>query len=321
VNTTARSTQRFQGTDMHPAHLLTLFDWPADQLQGLLQRAARLKSIRKLRGQRRTLMGRTVALIFEKASTRTRVSFEAGVANLGGYPVVLQSRDTQLGRGEPAKDAARVLGRYVDAIVMRTFAQATLEEMAAYSGVPIINGLTDLSHPCQVLADLMTVMERRPNWRSLKYAYVGDGNNMANSLIEASAMLGLELTLACPDGYLPDPVHVRRAQSMRAPINVVTDPQAAARQADVVITDVWTSMGQEEETAARKDAFKGYQVSRELLALSSKDALVLHCLPAHRGEEITEDVLEGPQSVVFDEAENRLYVQQAALEILLNVAE
>jgi ornithine carbamoyltransferase len=314
-------TDSIGASQMHPPHLLSLFDWPADQIQALLQRSVKLKAIRKLRAHRGTLMGRTIALIFEKASTRTRVSFEAGVANLGGSTVVLQSRDTQLGRGEPAKDAARVLGRYVDAIVMRTFAQSTLEELAQHAGVPIINGLTDLSHPCQVLADLFTVMERRPHWRSLKYAYVGDGNNMANTLIEASAMLGLELALACPDGYHPDPVHLRRAQTMRAPVKVMTDPAEAAANADVVITDVWTSMGQEEESEKRRVVFKNYQVNAQLMSRARKDALVLHCLPAHRGEEISEEVLEGSAQVIFDEAENRFYVQQAALEMLLNVPE
>lgn len=306
---------------MHPPHLLSLFDWPADQIQALLQRSQKLKAIRKLRAQRHTLTGRTIALIFEKASTRTRVSFEAGVANLGGSTVVLQSRDTQLGRGEPAKDAARVLGRYVDAIVMRTYAQSTLEELAQHAGVPVINGLTDLSHPCQVLADLFTVMERRPNWRSLRYAYVGDGNNMANTLIEASGMLGLELSLGCPAGYHPDPVHLRRAQQMRAPVQVAVDPVKAVENADVVITDVWTSMGQEDEALKRKEVFKDYQVNKQLMSHAKKDALVLHCLPAHRGEEISEEVLEGMASVIFDEAENRFYVQQAALEMLLNAPE
>lgn len=306
---------------MQPSHLLTLFDWSADRIQSVLQRSQKLKTVRRLRAQRHTLSGRTIALIFEKASTRTRVSFEAGVANLGGSTVVLQSRDTQLGRGEPVKDAARVLGRYVDAIVMRTFAQDTLDEIARHAGVPVINGLTDLSHPCQVLADLFTVMERRPDWRSLRWCYIGDGNNMANSLVEAAAQLGLEMVLACPEGYRPAAGHLARAQQMRAPVSVVTDPAEAARDAHVVITDVWTSMGQEEETRARQKAFAGYQVNAELMKRARPDALVLHCLPAHRGEEITEDVLEGPQSVVFDEAENRMYVQQATLEVLLGVGD
>ncbi|MBI5494786.1 MAG: ornithine carbamoyltransferase [Deltaproteobacteria bacterium] len=306
---------------MQPSHLLTLFDWSADRIQAVLQRSVKLKAVRRLRAQRHTLSGRTIALIFEKASTRTRVSFEAGVANLGGSTVVLQSRDTQLGRGEPLKDAARVLGRYVDAIVMRTFAQATIDEIARHAGVPVINGLTDLSHPCQVLADVFTVMERRHNWRSLRWCYIGDGNNMANSLIEASAQLGLEMVLACPDGYRPAAEHLERAKQMRTPLSVVTDPRVAARGADVVITDVWTSMGQEEETQARQKAFAGYQVNADLMKLARPEALVLHCLPAHRGEEISEEVLEGPQSVVFDEAENRMYVQQAALEVLLGVGE
>jgi len=247
------------------------------------------------------------------------VSFEAGVATLGGSTVVLQSRDTQLGRGEPAKDAARVLGRYVDAIVMRTFAQATLEEMAQHAGVPIINGLTDLSHPCQVLADLFTVMERRPDWRSLKYAYIGDGNNMANSLVAASGTLGLELALACPQGFHPDAGYLKRAAALHGRVTLQADPLVAAARADVLITDVWTSMGQEAEMEERRRVFAPYQINKVLLAGANPDALVLHCLPAHRGEEITEDVLEGPQSVVFDEAENRMYVQQAIMETLLDV--
>ncbi|MEW5853051.1 MAG: ornithine carbamoyltransferase [Myxococcota bacterium] len=306
---------------MAPNHFLTLLDWSPDDVLQLLDRARRLKAWRRARVRRGTLAGRTVALIFEKASTRTRVSFEAGVANLGGATVVLQSRDTQLGRGEPAKDAARVLGRYVDAIVMRTYAQATLEEMAQHAGVPVINGLTDLDHPCQVLADLLTVAERRPNWRELRWAYVGDGNNMANGLIAAAGVMGFELAIGCPEGFDPNADYLARARAMQGRVRVVRDPKDAARDADVLITDVWTSMGQEGEEAVRKEKFAPYQLNRQLLSLAHSDALVMHCLPAHRGEEITEDVLESPQSVVFDEAENRMPVQQAVLETLLGVPE
>jgi ornithine carbamoyltransferase len=316
---TARGQTSVEG--FVPEHLLSIFDWSSSELLRVFARAQRLKTIRRLNGRRSSLAGKTVALIFEKESTRTRVSFEAGVANLGGSTVVLQARDTQLRRGEPVKDAARVLGRYVDAIVMRTFAQATLEEMARHAGVPVINGLTDLSHPCQVLADVFTVLERRQEWRTLHYAYVGDGNNMANSFIAASAVLGFPLALACPDGFRPDDGYLTRAGQMNARVSVHRDPVNAVCGADVVITDVWTSMGQEGEAERRRTVFAPYQVNAELMAQAKPDALLLHCLPAHRGEEITEDVLEGPQSVVFDEAENRLPVQQAVLETVMKVGE
>jgi ornithine carbamoyltransferase len=287
-----------------------------EELVELVERAAEWKLLGK--GGPRPLAGASVGLIFEKASTRTRVSFEVATYQLGGHPIMLSARDTQLGRGEPVKDTARVLARYVDALVARTFQHAMLEEMAAHASVPVVNALTDASHPCQVLADLLTVTERlgadalrRPG---LEVAWVGDGNNMANAWLEASIVLGFSLRLACPEGYDPDPALLARAG---AKARLVRDPREAVRGAHVVNTDVWASMGQEAETAERLRKFAGYTVDGALLAVADPRAVVLHCLPAHRGEEIADDVLEGPQSAVFDQAENRLHAQKALLELLL----
>ena len=264
------------------------------------------------------LAGATIGLIFEKASTRTRVSFEVATFQLGGHPIFLSPRDMQLGRGEPIKDTARVLSRYLDALVVRTFEHEKLEEIAHHADVPVINALTDASHPCQLLADLLTVAERlgldaltRPD---LEVAWIGDGNNMANSWLEACSVLGFGLRLACPPGYDPDAALLARCGG-RA--RVVRSPQEAVRGAHVVNTDVWASMGQEAEQAKRARDFAGFIVDERLMAAARPDALVLHCLPAHRGEEISEGVLEGPRSVVFDEAENRLHAQKALLALLL----
>jgi len=266
----------------------------------------------------RPLQHATVGLIFEKASTRTRVSFEVGIYQLGGHPIFLSPRDSQLGRGEPIKDTARVLSRYLDALVVRTFEHEKLEEIARWADVPVINALTDASHPCQLLADLLTVAERmgldaltRPD---LKVAWIGDGNNMANSWLEACSVLGFQLALACPPGYDPDAGLVARCGG-RA--RVVRSPQEAARDAHVVNTDVWASMGQEAEQEQRVRDFGGFIVDEQLMALARPDAIALHCLPAHRGEEIAEGVLEGPRSAIFDEAENRLHAQKALLALLL----
>ncbi len=295
---------------------LRLGDVTREELLELLERGAEWKLLGK--GGPRPLERMSLGLLFEKASTRTRVSFEVAAYQLGGDAVVLSPRDTQLGRGEPIKDTARVLSRYLDALVVRTFAHATIEEMAAHATVPVVNALTDASHPCQVLADLLTVTERfgAESIRrvGLEVAWVGDGNNMANSWLEACAVLGFTLRLACPYGYDPDPRLLERAGG-RA--RLVRTPAEAARGAHVVNTDVWASMGQEAEAAERHRQFAGFIVDRALLELADPKAIVLHCLPAHRGEEIADDVLEGPRSAVFDEAENRLHAQKALLEFLL----
>ena len=295
---------------------LRVTDLSRAELLDLLERAAEWKLLGK-RGPR-PLAGRAVGLVFEKASTRTRVSFAVACAQLGAAEMMLSPRDMQLGRGEPIRDTARVLSRYLDALVVRTFAHAKLEDMARWATVPVVNALTDASHPCQVLADLLTVAERVGQDRvargDLVVAWIGDGNNMANSWLEASILLGFELRLACPDGYGPDPELIRRAGGK---VRVAASPAEAMRGAQVVNTDVWASMGQEAEVEERRRAFKDYIVDRKGMALADPSAIVLHCLPAHRGEEIEEEVLEGPQSAVFDEAENRLHAQKALLEFLL----
>ncbi len=295
---------------------LRVNDLERSELLELIERAAEWKLLGK--GGPLPLQRKTIGLVFEKASTRTRVSFEVAAYQLGGNAMLLSPRDTQLGRGEPIKDTARVLARYVDALVVRTFEHEKIEEMARYADVPVVNALTDASHPCQVLADLLTITERfgadalsKPG---LVVAWIGDGNNMANSWLEACVLLGFELRLACPAGYDPDPALLARAG---AKAKIFRSPAEAAEGAHVVNTDVWASMGQEAEAAERQRRFAGYIVDRALMAQADRNAVVLHCLPAHRGEEIAEDVLEGPQSVVFDEAENRLHAQKALLELLL----
>jgi len=292
---------------------LAIPDLTRDELLRVFDLAGRMK-----RGEYagRPLKGRTLAMIFAKSSTRTRVSFEVGAAQLGGHALFLSSRDIQLGRGEPIRDTARVLSRYVDMIMIRTFAQAEVEELARWATVPVINGLTDLLHPCQIMADLLTVREHLGGWEGRTIAWVGDGNNMAHSWINAAGSLGFELRLACPEGYRPDPeILARNAAKTR--ITVTADPREAVAGAHVVNTDVWTSMGQEAETAAREQAFRGYIVDDALMARAASDAIFLHCLPAHRGEEVADSVIEGPRSRVFDEAENRLHVQKAIMAFLL----
>ncbi len=266
----------------------------------------------------RPLAGKTLAMIFQKASTRTRVSFEVGMTRLGGHALFMSPEDTQIGRGEPIRDTARVLSRYADAVMIRTFAHATAVELAEASTVPVINGLTDDHHPCQVLADLMTAKERGVDLRKMRVAFIGDGNNVANSWVEAAHVLGFTLRVACPAGYEPDAAVLEEAgRSGRGDVRIVRDPGEAARGADILYTDVWTSMGQEAENARRLAAFRGYCVDAALLRQAAPRAIVMHCLPAHRGEEITDEVIEGPQSAVFDEAENRLHVQMAVLERLI----
>jgi ornithine carbamoyltransferase len=295
---------------------LRLTDLSRAELVELLERAAEWKLIGK-RGPH-PLSGRAVGLVFEKASTRTRVSFAVACSQLGASEMMLSPRDMQLGRGEPIRDTARVLSRYLDALVVRTYAHEKLEELARWATVPVVNALTDASHPCQVVADLLTVAERLGHDRvargDLVVAWVGDGNNMANSWLEAALLLGFELRIACPPGYGPDPELVRRVGARAL---LVHSPAEAMRGAQVVNTDVWASMGQEAEVEERRRVFRDYIVDRRGMALARPDAIVLHCLPAHRGEEIEEEVLEGPQSAVFDEAENRLHAQKALLEFLL----
>src|SRR5215216_4115672 len=295
-------------------HFLAIPDFTREELIQTLDLAARMK-----RGEYadRPLSGKTLAMIFTKSSTRTRVSFEVGTYQLGGHALFLSSRDIQLGRGEPVRDTARVLSRYVDGIMIRTFSQQDPEDLARYGSVPVINGLTDLLHPCQIMADLQTIRESfGPDLEPVKVAWVGDGNNMANSWLNAAYRLGFELRLAFPEGYEPDAAVLERARSA-APIVVTHDPREAVEGADVVNTDVWASMGQEEEAQKRARDFAGFCVDDALMARASQRSIFLHCLPAHRGEEVTESVIEGPRSRVFDEAENRLHVQKAIMVRLM----
>jgi ornithine carbamoyltransferase len=289
---------------------LAIPDFSQQELVETLELALKMK--RDEYGER-PLAGRTLAMIFTKSSTRTRVSFEVGMLQLGGHALFLSSRDIQLGRGEPIRDTARVLSRYVDGIMIRTFDHADVEELARFATVPVVNGLTDLLHPCQIMADLLTMRENfAGDLRELKVAWIGDGNNMAHSWLNAAYRLGFELRLACPEGYRPDPAILQRARG-NANIILTDDPREAASGADVVNTDVWASMGQEEEAAIRAEAFSGYCVDDALMDLTSERAIFLHCLPAHRGEEVTDSVMEGARSRVFDQAENRLHVQKAIL--------
>ena len=306
-------------TTTRPQHLLTLKDLTRAALERLLSLAETLKAA-PLAHQ--PLKGKTLAMIFEKASTRTRVSFEVGMYQLGGHALMLPSSQTQLGRSEPISDSARVIGRYCDVVMIRTFGHELVEQWAEASPVPVINALTDLYHPCQLLADLLTCREHlsaglNTPWEELSVAWVGDGNNMAHSWIEAAALLGFELRLACPEGYSPNEAIMRYASERGARVSLTRDPREAVRGVDVVTTDVWTSMGQEEETQARLKAFDGYEVDREMMNLASEEAIFLHCLPAHRGEEVSAEVIDGPQSVVWDEAENRLHAQKALLVTLV----
>jgi ornithine carbamoyltransferase len=296
---------------------LDLADAGANGLRRLIGRAGEIKALRGRPEHPRPLAGKTVLLLFEKASTRTRISFEVGIAELGGQAIFVSARDSQLGRGEPIADAARVLSRYVHAAVLRTHAHDTLVSFARNASVPVVNGLTDRSHPCQVLADLFTVAERNHDWAGLTYAWVGDGFNMAASWIEAAGLLSLRLRLACPPGHRPDPAIVAAARSAGGRVEVVDDPAVAVQGADVVSTDVWSSMGHEAEADARRAAFSGFTVDEALMARARPDAIFLHCLPAHRGEEVTGGVIDGPRSAVWDEAENRLHAQKALLEWLM----
>jgi ornithine carbamoyltransferase len=292
---------------------LSIPDYSRDELLKLFALAERM---REGSYTDEPLAGKSLAMIFMKSSTRTRVSFEVGTWQLGGHALFLSPTDIQIGRGEPIADTARVLSRYVDGIMIRTFAHSQVEELAKFATVPVINGLTDLLHPCQVLADILTVRQHLGTIEGKRIAWIGDGNNMANSWINAAYRLGFELTLACPEGYDPDPAILERAESV-ANVRVVRDPVKAAKSADVVNTDVWASMGQEDEQAVRMKAFEGFIVDEKLMSHAAKDAIFLHCLPAHRGEEVAPEVIDGPRSRVWDEAENRLHIQKAIMANLM----
>ncbi len=292
-------------------HFLTIADLSTDEAYHLVHRAAAMKQD-KWRAY--LLRGKTVLLIFEKASTRTRLSFEVAVNHLGGSTIFMTAAESQLGRNEPLRDTARVVSRYVDAIVMRTFGQEKLEELAQYSSIPIINALTDSAHPCQVMSDMLTIYERTPDFSALTIAWIGDGNNMAHSWINAAAIFGFRLQIACPQGYWPQVEILNQAKARGACIELTDDPQQAARGAHYLNTDVWASMGQEEEQKKREQAFAGFLVDERMLKLAHPEARVMHCLPAHRGEEISDVVMEGPAAIVWDQAENRLHMQKAILE-------
>ncbi len=297
-------------------HLLKLADLSSEEIFGILNLADQLKYERKNNIPHPHLAGKKLGMIFTKSSTRTRVSFEVGMTELGGTALFLSDRDIQLGRGEPIKDTVRVLSRYLDAIMIRTFAQQDVEDLAKYGSIPIINGLTDYCHPCQVLADLMTIREYKGSLKGLKLCFVGDGNNMANSLIVGGIKTGMEVSIACPDTYRPD-AEIMKWAAENGKFSVTSDLKTAAENADVLYTDVWASMGQEGEKAEREKVFKGYCIDKELLSAAKQDAMVLHCLPAHRGEEITDEVFESHADEIFDEAENRLHAQKAVLCKLL----
>ena len=298
-------------------NLLKLLDLGKDEIMDILNLADQLKYEQKHGIAHPRLAGKTLGMIFEKASTRTRVSFETGMFQLGGHAEFLSSKELQIGRGEPVQDTARVLSRYLDAIMIRTFGQDEVESLAKYASIPVINGLTDLSHPCQVLADLMTVREVKGSFDGLKLCFIGDGNNMANSLIVGGLKVGMKVSAACPEGYRPAKQVLDFASGFGDAFILTGDPQEAARGADVMITDVWTSMGEESEAAERRKAFKGYQINAQLMGLAKPDAMVQHCLPAHRGEEITADIFEAHADEIFGEAENRLHAQKAVLVKLI----
>ncbi len=298
--------------------LLSIDSLSKQKIEKLISSAVSLKKKLKAGTPHQPLKGKTLGLLFEKPSTRTRVSFEIGMLQLGGYALYLSWRETQLGREESPEDTARVLSRYLDGMVIRTFSQGTLETCARYAAIPVINGLTDLFHPCQILSDLMTVAEKKGDLKKVKISYIGDGNNVANSWINASLKLGFILHLACPEGYEPDRETLKKAkEDPSSQITLTADPEEAARDADIIYTDTWVSMGQENEHQKRLEAFKDYQVNSSLLKAAKGEVMVMHCLPAHRGQEISEEVADGRHSIIFDQAENRLHMQKAILEMLL----
>ncbi len=300
--------------------ILTLLDLSREDFEMLFELALELKKRHKNRITDMPLAGKTLGLLFDKQSTRTRISFETAMIQLGGTPIFISAKDTQIARDEPVKDTARVLSRYVDCLAIRTYSQKLLEEFSKFTTIPVINALTDTYHPCQILSDLLTVIEHKGGYEGIKITWVGDGNNVSHSWINAASVLGIDLTLACPEGFFPDQKIVETALGKGSGKIVITsDPLEAARDADVIYTDVWASMGQENEHVVRKQAFKSFQINKKLLEVAAKDAIVMHCLPAHRGEEISEDVLEGPRSVVWDQAENKLHMHKAVLKTLINV--
>ena len=298
---------------MNTRHFITLLDITPDEFRTLIRRGVEIKAAP--RRDYEPLKNRVLGMIFEKSSTRTRISFETGMAHFGGSAIFLPPRDTQLGRGEPIADSARVISSMVDCVMMRTHSHATIEEFASHSKVPVINGLCDLYHPCQLLADMQTYYEHRGDISGKKVAWIGDGNNMCHSYINAARLLNFKLNIACPDGYFPDGDIVTAAGDN---VSIYADAPSAAQNADLIVTDVWASMGQESEQQKRAAAFKDFQVNDALLALATPNCLFMHCLPAHRGEEVSASVIEGPQSIVWDEAENRLHAQKALLEFLLS---
>jgi ornithine carbamoyltransferase len=307
--------------DLKGRHFVRVADWSRADLERVLDLADELKELQRRREDHHLLPGRTLGMIFQKPSTRTRVSFEVGIFQLGGSALYLSAADLQLGRGETLKDTATVLSRYLDGIMIRTFAQADVEELARHASIPVINGLTDSAHPCQALADMMTIRERLGRFEGATVVYLGDGNNVCSSLMVAAAKLGMNFRAATPKGYEPEgePVEIARqaASGSGATVELLEDPREAVRGADVLYTDVWTSMGQEEERERRLRDLEGYGIDRDLLGLAGEGAIVLHCLPAHYGEEIAEDVLYGPQSAVWDQAENRLHAQKALMALVI----
>ncbi len=294
-------------------HLLKMLDLSKEQILDILNLADQLKYENKNGIEHHILKGKTLGMIFQKSSTRTRVSFETGMYQLGGQALFLSNRDLQIGRGEPVQDTARVLSRYLDGIMIRTFEQKEVEDLAKYGSIPVINGLTDFCHPCQVLADLMTIREFKGRFEGLKMCYIGDGNNMANSLIVGGLKVGMEVSIACPKDYQPAAEVLEFAKGYGDKFSMTDVPLEAAKDADVLFTDVWTSMGEEAETEKRKIAFKGYQINDDIMAVAKADAMVQHCLPAHREEEITEKVFEAHANEIFEEAENRLHAQKAVM--------
>lgn len=302
-------------------HLLKMLDLSKEEILDILNLADQLKYENKNGIEHHVLKGKTLGMIFQKSSTRTRVSFETGMYQLGGQALFLSNRDLQIGRGEPVQDTARVLSRYLDGIMIRTFEQKEVEDLAKYGSIPIINGLTDFCHPCQVLADLMTIREFKGRFDGLKMCYIGDGNNMANSLIVGGLKVGMEVSIACPKDYQPDPAVLEFTKEYGDKFSMTDVPLEAAKDADVLFTDVWTSMGEEAETEKRKIAFKGYQINDDIMAVAKSDAMVQHCLPAHREEEITEKVFEAHANEIFEEAENRLHAQKAVMVKVMGTEE